>query len=142
MSTFNFLDGRELYVRVDKKKTNLREIRYVYSFEADYSSFASQVNSELPALGYQVIPIESMSNFHKIRYVLLETKHNNEITVQIHKDVKAIKYSQRENDLLNCDKYAYNSEEGWISVEIIQRTKHNRFIVIIKYFFNKLRGSK
>ena len=134
--TFKFLNGRTLTAFIESRQSFFLMTSYVYSFEADFNDIVTEVNSELTALGYRLVPPSPQSNL--VEYALSVKKPMDENFVYIRKDSKMNVYLPPENsDYKVRTRYVYGSKSGWVSIEVKQLQQRNRFMVMFKQLFNK-----
>ncbi len=137
---FKFLSGREPIAQIEMNHPIYREIRFVYSFEADFDDMITDANSELSNLGYFVIP-NLNGDFTKVVYRLSGKKINDEIVVSIVRNQKMDISPPPKNFKYETPvSYIYLEKEGWVSIVIIQKENKNWFIRNFTRFMYMLRN--
>lgn len=138
---FKFLSGRDSFVRIKEDSSKIKQTRFVFSFKADYNDIHADAESELLALGYQPILYASQPFFPEYR--LKGRKPDDSISVRFIENYKLIDRSQEpDSDYISPVQVEYQRNDGWVSIQITQTRGRNRLFVIIKQFFQKLRGAK
>jgi hypothetical protein len=143
--TFNFLSGRSPIAQIGSVQIHLKETCYYYSFEADFGDVIADANSEFSGLDYDTHYgiYNPSSNDPERTYYLHQKNPKIQVIVRVLKNLKW----EAPPPLNVSGHFMPNPPEpvlrnGWVTVEVIQREKENKFIVWLKRIGMKLRVLK
>lgn len=113
--SYSFLAGREP-INFDKADTKDEEIRYTYSFEADFNDLCSKADAELIGAGFVgstgVDKSFSDNGIPYRIYFLKEKFLRGPVWIYIYDNRRCIKFS-------NSDNYGIAPKDCWVMVEIV-----------------------
>ena len=132
---FNFIDTNAAYIRVVESETDKQRIRHIYSFKTDINKIQADIRDELTELDYFGVPISSMSAYRRKDVYLSKNEKLEGKMIVIYKNTKMMESSQIDSVSSISGAYGYHSEDGWISVEIMQTERSTNWLI---YHINKL----
>jgi hypothetical protein len=141
---FEFLKDKGSFIKIDLSDQSMtKEIRFVYSFEADYNDIVADANLELSALGYKGNFSQPKEAFYRsCTYFLRGEKPGASISVEFIDKNELIAYETPKNsEYPSPDRYEYHIRDGWVSVQITLKSKKNRFMYKITSLLDKLKSS-
>jgi len=114
--SYRFLAGREP-VNFKKAKTGNEDIRYTYSFEADFNDICSKADVELIPAGFSgktdVIDIPKLYKFTIRSYHLKGKFPRGPIDIRVHNnDIKYIVFTDSKKGVKPI-------KDGWVTVEVV-----------------------
>ncbi len=139
---FKFLKGRTLNAQFANNDLYEKDTYYYYSFEADYNDVIADANSEFSGLHYNTIGYPT-ANVSERMYSLSQKNPSNEILVRIFKNLKCeVSLAMNISGHNIPSQPVHTNRYGWITVEVTQIEKKNKYIVLLKKLGIKLKVLK